>query len=95
MVFMLDCVSFPPLAQWLEQKTHNLLVVGSSPSGGIRLSLKISGTFLLATLPIYREMSKKEPGIPGSDQTSNWSYCFFKFSTHQAAFSGVVFSRVA
>ena len=42
---MLNCLSFPPLAQWLEQKTHNLLVVGSSPSGGTR-SLRISGTFL-------------------------------------------------
>lgn len=32
--FLYNSATFPPLAQWLEQATHNRLVAGSSPAGG-------------------------------------------------------------
>lgn len=35
-----------PVAQWLEQQTHNLLVLGSSPSGPTRASLGLTNLVL-------------------------------------------------
>ena len=32
---------FGPIAQWLEQQTHNLLVTGSNPVGATNMKTKI------------------------------------------------------
>lgn len=75
---MLDCPeeilynprSAGPLAQWLEQATHNRLVAGSSPAGATKFSdvnhvfkPPLEVAFLFAVFPIGSKMAA-EISIP-------------------------------
>ena len=50
-----------PVAQWLEQSTHNALVPGSSPGGPTKLPSQFSGYFFAATLNVTGTMQMKAP----------------------------------